>query len=336
MSEPIVTIIVVTHNSARWLPRMLDAVAAQTETRWRLVMVDNASRAEQRPSALPAFVTLSQSETNLGFAAANNLAARGATTPYLAFLNPDAFPEPAWLATLLAHAEQAPEAGAIGSTQIRADDPSRFDGTGDVLHASGLAYRSGFGKPRTPSPPLGETFSACAAAMLVRREAFETAGGFDQRYFCYFEDVDLGFRLRLLGWRVLQAPDAVVAHVGGGSTGRRSAFADFHGARNRLWTFVKDMPAPLFWPLLPAHLIACAAACTAALLTGRGFAAWRGLGAAIVDLAPIWRARRQVQAARKASTADIARALAWDPFALLSRRAVIRAQRRPAVSGSKT
>lgn len=336
MSDPLVTIIVVTHNSARWLPRMLEAVAAQTETRWRLVLVDNASKADERPTALPPFASFTQSETNLGFAAANNLAARGAKTPYLALLNPDAFPEPGWLTALLAHADGAPKVGAVGSTQIRADDASRLDGVGDVLHASGLAYRSNFGKARATTPPLGETFSACAAAMLVRREAFEAAGGFDERYFCYFEDVDLGFRLRLLGWRILQAPDAIVAHVGGGSTGRRSAFADFHGARNRFWTFVKDMPGLLFWPLLPAHLLAGAAAATAALLTGRGVAAWRGIIAGLAGLGPIWRSRLNVQRARNASTGDIARALAWDPTALLSRRPVIRPQRRPDVSGSKT
>lgn len=325
MADPLITIIVVAHNSGRWLPRLFAALAAQSEARWVMVLVDNASRAEERPTALPEGVSLFQSETNLGFAAANNLAARSAATPYLAFLNPDAFPEPDWLAALVAAAERFPDAAAIGSTQIRADDPARFDGTGDVLHASGLAYRSSFGKPRGAPPPLGETFSACAAAMLVRRDAFEAVGGFDDRYFCYFEDVDLGFRMRLSGWRVLQSPDAVVAHVGGGSLGRHSAFADFHGARNRLWTFCKDMPMPLFWPLAPLHLLAGALAATAALATGRGLAAWRGLGAGLAGLGPIWASRAAVQHARKASTWDIARALAWNPLTFIGRRPVIRA-----------
>ena len=325
-TAPLATIVVVTHNSARWLARMAAAVQAQSETRWRLVVIDNASEPDERPqqSQLPAGAALIQSETNLGFAEANNLAAAGADTPYFVFLNPDAFPEPGWLAALIAAAERYPGAGAIGSTQLRADAPGVYDGTGDVLHASGLAYRSSYGKRRANPPPLGESFSACAAAMLVRREAFEAVGGFDARYFCYFEDVDLGFRLRLLGWRVLQGPDAVVAHVGGGVAGARSAFGDFHGARNRLWTFVKCMPAPLLWPLLPAHLLASALVVTVAALTGRGLSAWRGFIAGLAGLAPIWATRAQVQSQRRATWVDIAAALTWSPDVLFTRRPALR------------
>jgi GT2 family glycosyltransferase len=326
VTAPLATVIVVTHNSAHWLARMAAAVAAQTEPRWRLVIVDNASRPDQRPrqADLPPGASIIQSENNLGFAEANNLAARDADTPYLVFLNPDAFPEPGWLGALIAAAERFPQVAAIGSTQLRADAPGVYDGTGDILHASGLAFRSSYGRRRAHAPPLGESFSACAAAMLVRREAFEAVGGFDARYFCYFEDVDLGFRLRLAGWRILQSPDAVVAHVGGGVSGARSAFGDFHGARNRLWTFFKCMPAPLLWPLAPVHIVASAIVVTIAALTGRGFAAWRGFVAGFAGLREIWRTRRDLQSARRASALEIAAALTWSPDVLLTRRPALR------------
>jgi N-acetylglucosaminyl-diphospho-decaprenol L-rhamnosyltransferase len=326
VTAAIATIIVVTHNSARWLARMAAAVEAQTETRWRLIVIDNGSIPSERPAlaSLPTNAALMQYETNLGFAEANNVAARAASTPYLVFLNPDAFPEPDWLAQLIAAAERFPQAAAIGSTQIRAGASDEFDGTGDVLHASGLAYRANYGAKRGAPPPLGESFAVCAAAMLVRRETFEAAGGFDARYFCYFEDVDLCFRLRLAGWRILQSPEAMVAHVGGGVAAQTSAFAQFHGARNRLWTFVKCMPAPLLWPLLPVHLLASAAAASVALLTGRGVAAWRGFLAGLADLSPALRARRVVQRTRKASSGEIARMLAWNPFVFIGRQPVIR------------
>lgn len=323
MTSPIATIIVVTHNGARWRERQLAALAAQTERRWRLFVVDNASRPEERPAlaAWPAGTELTQSETNLGFAEANNVAARRATTPYLAFLNPDAFPEPDWLSRLIEVAERHPELAAVGSTQWRDGAPGVLDGTGDVMHISGLAYRSGFGKRRAP-PPFGESFSACAAAMLVRRDAFVAVGGFDGSYFCFFEDVDLGFRLRLAGWRVAQAPDAVVAHVGGGSTESR-AFADFHGARNRLWTFLKCMPAPLIWPCLPLHIAATGLAATMALMSGRGWHAWRGIFAGMRGARAIWRARAVVQRSRRCSIASIAGALAWSPHIFIGRQPVI-------------
>lgn len=320
------TIIVVTHNSARFLPRLCAAVAGQSEARWRLVVIDNGSRADERPrqgDLLPN-ASLIQSEINLGFAEANNLAARDADTPYLVFLNPDAFPEPAWLAALLATAERFPRAGAIGSTQLRADTPGIYDGVGDVLHASGMAYRAGYGRRLARAPQLGEPFSACAAAMLVRRGAFEEVGGFDARYFCYFEDIDLCFRLRLAGWRILQTPDAIVAHVGGGVSGARSAFADFNGARNRVWTFLKCMPPVLLWPLLVPHLVLSALVVTIAALRGRGFAAWRGFIAGLSNTRDILKTRRTIQRERKTRTLDIAAAMAWSPDVLLTRRPVLR------------
>lgn len=323
---PIATIIVVTHNSARWLERQRVALEAQSETRWQLVVVDNRSRPEERPHAdlLPMSGRIIQSESNLGFAEGNNIGATGAKTPYLVFLNPDAFPAPDWLAKLVETAESHPGAVSIGSTQVRADARDLFDGTGDVMHASGLAYRSNFGKPRTAPPPLAESFSACAAAMLVRREAFEAIGGFDERYFCYFEDVDLCFRLRLAGHRVLQSPEAVVAHVGGGSAGAVSAFTEFHGARNRLWTFVKCMPGPLMWLLLPVHLAATALVATLGPIRGRGLHGWRGIFAGLAELAPILATRRELQRTRKATILDIARAIAWSPDVLFTRRSVHR------------
>ncbi len=251
------------------------------------------------------------------------MAAVNQTSPYLIFLNPDAFPKPDWLASLLETADRYPQVAAIGSTQLRADAPDTFDGVGDVMHASGLAYRACYGKRRAAALPLGETFSACGAAMLVRREAFEAIGGFDARYFCYFEDVDLCFRLRLAGWSVLQTPDAVVAHVGGGSAGATSAFAEFHGARNRLWTYFKCMPGPIMWPMLPFHFIATMMVATLAPIRGRGFGGWRGILAGLAGLGPIWAARREVQQARKASLRSIASALVWSPDVLFTRRAVI-------------
>ena len=157
----------------------------------------------------------------------------------------------------------------------------------------------------------------------MRREALEDVGGFDARYFCYFEDVDLCFRLRLAGWRVLQTPDAVVEHVGGGA-GAGSAFAEFHGARNRLWTFFKCMPGVLFWPLLPVHLLASVVAVSLNLVRGRGLGAWRGLLAGVAGLGPIWGARRGLQKNRKVGTLEIARMLAWSPHVLIGRKPVIR------------
>ncbi len=91
---------------------------------------------------------------------------------------------------------------------------------------------------------------------MYRRDIFMDAGGFDEKFFCYFEDVDLAFRLRLLGHRCLYVPDATVDHVGSATTHRSSDFSAYHGHRNMVWTYVKNMPAKLFWAGLPQHLLA--------------------------------------------------------------------------------
>jgi GT2 family glycosyltransferase len=130
------------------------------------------------------------------------------------------------------------------------------DGCGDVYHVSGLTWRAGHGRTLRPDDLLGrEVFSACAAAALYRRAAFVAVGMFDEDFFCYLEDVDLGFRLRLGGYAARHVPAAVVHHVGNSSSGGRgSAFSVYHGHRNLVWCFVKNMPQPLFAFLLLPHL----------------------------------------------------------------------------------
>ncbi len=324
MSEVIVSVIIVSHNSRRWIERQTLALADQRERRFEVIFWDNASRPEEEPdpASLPPEAHLVRHPENLGFAEANNRAARLAKGRFLAFLNPDAFPAADWLAALLAAAEEHPSAAAFGSTQWRADATGIMDGAGDVLHACGIAFRGGHGH-RGPPPATGETFAGCAAALMVRREAFEAAGGFDPLYFCYFEDVDLCFRLRLLGHSIVQVREAEVAHVGGGSAGARSAFGEFHGARNRLWCFFKCMPLPLLIALAPFHFVATGLNAAQHLVSLRGTACLRGIWAGLWGLGPILRARRRVQHERRATTAAIARALTWDPRHLLTRRPVV-------------
>ena len=94
-----------------------------------------------------------------------------------------------------------------------------------------------------------------AAAALYHREWLVRLGGFDESFFCYFEDVDLNLRLQVAGGRCLYVPSAHVRHVGGASTGGLSAFTIYHSQRNLVWTFVKSTPPHLFWRYLPMHVL---------------------------------------------------------------------------------
>jgi GT2 family glycosyltransferase len=161
--------------------------------------------------------------------------------------------------------------------------------------------------------------------MMIDRALFMDLGGFDERFFCYCEDVDLGYRLRLRGEPVLLAPHAVVRHEGSVTTGgRRSDFSLYHGARNRLWLYVKDTPPLLFWLTLPFHFIATLGAWLRATIQGHGEPVERGLEDAVKGLPEIWRSRQELQATRKASSEDIGVMMVWNPLDALARRGRLR------------
>ena len=98
-------------------------------------------------------------------------------------------------------------------------------------------------------------FGPTGAAALYRRDWLVRLGGFDESFFCYFEDVDLNLRLQVAGGRCLYVPAARVRHVGGASTGGLSTFTIYHSQRNLVWTYVKSMPPHLFWRYLPMHVL---------------------------------------------------------------------------------
>ena len=239
-------------------PRALTSLAGQTFRNFDVLLVDNASidgsttNLTFRRTGLR--MRLKRLDSNVGFAAASNFGARLARGDWLALLNPDAFPDPDWLEQLMKAAAKNSNA-FFASRQIQANRPRLLDGEGDTYFASGLSLRSNYNRPYFGAGPPREVFSACAAAALYPRDEFLAAGGFDEDFFAYHEDVDLGFRLRLRGLRCFLVPAAFVRHVGAGSSGRRSSFMVRHGHRNLVWTFAKNMPAPWVWLYLPLHLV---------------------------------------------------------------------------------
>jgi|CXWL01.1.fsa_nt_gi GT2 family glycosyltransferase len=320
---PVVSVLIVTHDSRAHFPRLNAHLHALT-TPYRLLVYDNASAPAQRPTPqdFPPHAILLQSERNLGFAAANNRLVEQADTEFVTLLNPDAFPERDWLKHLLAGAARYPHAAAFGSTQIMAQDERRYDGMGDAYHAFGFFWRGGHGAWRTAQAVAeGATFSVCAAAALYRRAVWRDLGGFDEHLFCFGEDVDLGFRLRLRGHASVQIPDAVVVHVGGGSSS--ASFGVYHAARNGLWLFLRNMPGPLLLLLAPLHAVSTMLFYLGSFGKPTGQAYRRGVRAGLGELARVWRARGETQAARSASLAEVARPMTWSPFAMLAKRAKI-------------
>lgn len=322
---PAVSVLVINYEGGDTLRSCLVALTAQTMVDFEAIIIDNGSvdgsfeRARQSVAGDPRF-RFERPGRNLGFAAGNNQAARLATAPWLATLNPDAIADPDWLQQLMAATRRHPYAAMFGSTQLDASCDTRLDGAGDQYFFAGLAWRGGWGWDVQALPPEGEVFAPCAAAALYRRDAFEAAQGFDERFFCYVEDVDLAFRLRLAGHCCIQVPDAVVRHIGGVSSTAISGFARFHGTRNMVWCFVKNMPSYLIFLLLPFHLAAMAMVAAKSAIKG-DLAAARGVVAALSCL-PLAE-RRRVQAHRQASILSICRAMEWRPWVYMRRQPVV-------------
>lgn len=313
-----VAVLVVNWNAGALLGRCLQSLASQTRSPDRVVVVDNASSDDSLELAAPHLgaAEVIRLKDNVGFARANNIAARAAgDVDALALLNPDAFAESGWLAALVDAARRFPTFGAFAS-QMRLDaTPDRLDGAGDSYHVSGRAWRNGHNAVAA-SWPAGEheVFAPCAAAALYRRAAFDEIQGFDESYFCYFEDVDLGFRLRLHGYRSLYVPSSVVRHVSSALSGYRSDFAVYHGERNSVWTFVKNMPAPLFWLYLPQHLALNVASLFFYPFRGQGRAVWRAKWHALLGLGTVLGQRRHEQRRRRADWRTLRDAMARGPF----------------------
>jgi GT2 family glycosyltransferase len=310
---PKIAVIIVNANTGEHIARALESLAAQTLAPARVIVVDNASTDGSPDAIAKRFpsVELIRLDRNVGFAAANNLAVRAAEDcEWVALLNPDAFPLTDWLTALARAIERHPEYAFFGSRLVSAAQPSVLDGTGDVYHVSGLAWRRDHGRPATVAPRAGEIFSPCAAAALYRRDAFLEVGGFDESYFCYFEDSDLAFRLRLAGHHCLYVPDAVVHHVGSVTAGRLSDFTVYHSFRNLVWTYAKNMPSPLVWVYLPQHVVATGLTLAWFGLRGQGRLVLNSKRDALRELPRVLAQRQTIQRARKASARELRRAMA--------------------------
>jgi GT2 family glycosyltransferase len=298
-----VSVIVLNYNGRQWLDGCLGALAAQQGAPpFEVIVADNGSTDGSITSLARhhASVRVLRNGVNLGFAAGNNAGAAQATGQWLVFLNNDTVPEPDWLAALCRPLQERPEYAFATSRIVFLDDPAMVDSAGDGYLRAGGAYKRGHRGDAGDHLESREVFGACGAAFIVRREAFHEVGGFDDRFFMVYEDVDLSYRLRLAGHRCWYAADAVVRHVGSGTLGRSSPTAVYYGQRNLEWTWIKNTPGPLLLRTGAAHAVYSLAGLVHYLRTGRFGAALRGKLAAVAGIPAMLSARRQQRPLRRA------------------------------------
>jgi GT2 family glycosyltransferase/glycosyltransferase involved in cell wall biosynthesis len=233
--------------------RRLDWPAVDLE----LIVVDNASGDDSaaRIRAVHPDVTLIEHDRNSGFAGGCNRGAAAAHGQYLAFINNDARPDPAWLVAAVAELETAPDVACVASRVLDWDGET-IDFVDAALSFYGHGFKLHVGEPaRNRYDEAHDVLFATGAAMVVRVDVFASSGGFDERFFMFFEDVDFGWRLWLLGWRVRYVPESVVFHRHHASMAKFKNWREqYLLERNALFTIYKNYDDANLSRALPAAL----------------------------------------------------------------------------------
>lgn len=259
--SPTVTVIVLNYNGRQHLEGCLPSLLQieYPSDCLRLMVMDNGSTDDS-----VAFITreypevqIVRSEKNLGFAAGNNMAVRHTDSQYVIFLNNDMRVDSQFVRELIDAVQSEPDVVCAGA-KILNWDGSRYDFAGSAAHFAGYAYQLGFGSPVTEGSfeDLCPTLFACGGAMIIDRQVFLDTGGFDEDYFIYFEDMDLGWRLWVLGHKVVFAPKAIAYHH---HHGTMRSFADHRKAlltkRNALYSVIKNYEDSAMPQILAAALL---------------------------------------------------------------------------------
>jgi GT2 family glycosyltransferase len=231
-------------NGRELLGACLDSIAAQTLAPSEVIVVDNGSTdgsLELLAGREPAVRVIALGR-NTGFAVACNRGIEEAGHEFVALLNNDVVLEPDWLERMVGVLDAHPEAASVACKMVDLRDPSIVWDAGDFLRRDGAAEQRGRGEPdRGEFDEPGEALSACAGAALYRRSAVLEQGGFDERFFAYLEDVDLGVRLRMAGWSCRYEP-AVAAHAGGASSSKLRRPVEGWEERNTILLVLKLFP----------------------------------------------------------------------------------------------
>jgi GT2 family glycosyltransferase len=256
VSTPLVSAIVVNWNGGAMLQNALASLFAQTWPALEVILVDNASTDGSMEQARQRFgsklVTIGNAK-NEGFARGNNSGIAAAKGEWVFLLNSDAVCDPQVIATLMQFAADKPEVGQLACRVVRADEPNFFDSTGLLLYPDGVCRSRGWQeKDMGQYDRAEEVLAPHGCACALRKAMLDQIGGFDEDFFCYLEDLDLGVRGQLTGWKCWYVPATLVFHKKSATAGNYSTFKAFHVERNRLYCLWKWMPrflvfvSPLF------------------------------------------------------------------------------------------
>ena len=247
-AAPLVSVVIANYNGRGLLQECLDSLRRQTLRDFEVILVDNNSTDGSVAFVEEAYpdVTIIRNRANLGYGGANNAGIRASRGKYVVLLNNDTEVDPAWLAELVGPAEREAAVGMCASKILNYYDRDVLDNTGLLLYRDGIGRGRGrLEKDAGQFDVEEEVFFPSGCAGLYRREIFEQVGGFDEDFFLYVDDVDIGLRARLAGWKCVYAPGAIVYHKYSATTEAYSALKAFLVERNRIWVVMKCFPGPM-------------------------------------------------------------------------------------------
>lgn len=250
-----VTIIIPNYNGKHFMKPCLDSLSHQTFTDFKILVIDNASTdgsLDYMKEHYPAIETIAL-DKNYGFSKAVNEGIRRADTPYVILLNNDTSADPRYVEEMVKAIRRSPRIFSVSSKMIQMYHPGLIDSAGDLYTLIGWGICRGTGRPITNYTEPSVIFTACAGAAIYRRSVFQKIGCFDENHFAYLEDIDIGYRARIFGYRNIYSPSALVSHVGSGTSGSKyNSFKVRLSARNSVWLNYKNMPLPqLILNILP-------------------------------------------------------------------------------------
>jgi GT2 family glycosyltransferase len=262
---PLVAIVILNWNGRNYLQQFLPSVTATTYSNLKVIVADNASTDDSLAflaAQYPA-IEIIRLQQNFGFAKGYNEALKHVEADYYVLLNSDVEVTPDWLQPVIALLEKD-TAYAACQPKIRAFKQKHLfeyaGGAGGWIDAFGYPFARGrvFDICETDREQYNSTqpvFWASGAALVIKRSVFWTAGGFDEFFFAHQEEIDLCWRLQLLGYKIFCCPESVVYHVGGGTLPRGNSRKTFLNFRNNLIMLTKNLHPRERWWKLPFRLL---------------------------------------------------------------------------------
>lgn len=242
-----ITIVIPNYNGRKFLQECLQSLAEQAQDApgYEVIVVDNGSEdgsVELVKQEFP-YVRVIPLPENTGFCHAVNVGIEASTSPYVILLNNDTKVKAGFVRALYDAMENRPDAFSVSARMLLWDRPELLDDAGDRYCVLGWAYARGKGRSAAAFDKAAEVFSACGGAAVYRRSVLEEIGLFDELHFAYMEDMDIGYRARIYGYRNYYEPGAEVIHYGSASSGSRyNEFKTVHAAANNVYVIGKNMP----------------------------------------------------------------------------------------------